>query len=70
MEMAILRSNVLWDGRQASERDVVRFHLIARQHNSKAIWVKTGGILITFDQAEASKRYPYEQWLAQARRGL
>lgn len=64
MKVKKLRSGEEW--RTNSTETVLYFQQICREHGSNATWLPTTGMLVTTHIDEASKQFPYEQWLQEA----
>lgn len=65
--LLLLRKSKDWclhDGRLT----VDRFHALARQYGSRAIWLCESGTLVSEDRDEPAKNFPYEQWRDNAMR--
>lgn len=50
----------------ATSEIVEAFKRIARSHGSRAVWLGQSGIVVTDDQDEPAKNYPYAGWIEQA----
>jgi hypothetical protein len=49
-------------GMPARRRIVDRFHVIARRYGSQAIWFPRMEVLVTDDDSEPAKNFPYNDW--------
>lgn len=69
MSNIVLRHGGEWRRSTHNYRIVSRFHDLAREHGSQAIWEPLAGILVTMAQEEKELDFPYEDWLHQAIQG-
>lgn len=66
MSNIVLRHGGEWRRATCNYKVVSRFHDLAREHGSQAVWEPLSGILVTMAREEKDLDYPYEEWLHQA----
>lgn len=61
MAFITLRQGSNWE-MPASSRIVDRFHVLARRNGSQAIWFPSMAMLVTDDDSESARNFPYDDW--------